>query len=53
MKNQSSDETHNASFPLHLVAWSASFNWSFAQEDSLMTNMPENKPVKNTFKAFG
>src|SRR5678815_2087100 len=35
-----------------LVAWSASFNRSFAQEDSLMTTMPENKPVKNTFNSI-
>lgn len=35
-----------------LFFWSASFPLCLAQEDSLMMNVPENKPVKNTFNSI-
>ena len=35
-----------------LLTWSFSFTGVVAQEDSLMMNAPENKPVKNTFHSI-
>jgi hypothetical protein len=39
-------------FLVTLLAWSASYTWCTAQEDSLMISVPENKPVKNTFNSI-